>query len=228
MRMDLGPTLQTKMSLGEKEPLYPYAQEMVVLAGDVQGKSILIIGGAGHTQARALEKRGALVTEIEIDPFVIKMSDQYFGKIAGPVLEVDGRAYLEGLRDVKFDLILVDAFDGLGTIPTQLTTQEFFQAAKRALTPDGRLIYNFIGIAEGPGSNSFRALCATLASVFADTRASEVAGEELMNLILIASQAEMADIVYPPAPKDGFVLTDDLNPVEIFFVQALGDYYSFK
>jgi len=226
MRMDLGPNFHAKMSLADKEPMFGDAAEMVRLAGDVKGKNILIIGGAGHTQAHALEKRGASVTEVEIDPFVIRLSDRYFGKINGQVVATDGRAYLEQLKDQKFDLIFVDAFDGLASAPVQLTTREFFEAASRALNPDGRLIFNFIGVQTGPGSNSYRAVSETMASVFADSRAAPLAeGDGLVNLILIASQVPMSDIPYPQAPRGGTLLTDDLNPVEIYFEQARADYY---
>jgi spermidine synthase len=162
---------------------------------------------------------------VEIDPFVIRMSDQYFGKIDGQVIATDGRTYLEQLRDDKFDLIFVDAFDGLASAPPQLTTQEFFQAVDRALAPGGRLLYNFIGVADGPGSNSYRSLATTMSTVFADARASLTDSGHLSNLILIASQQPLDDLPYPPTPQDGDVLTDDLNPIEIYFEQARANYY---
>jgi spermidine synthase len=220
IRMDLGPTFHAKMRLSDKEPEYGYAVEMIHLAGDVRGKEILIIGGAGHTQARALEKRGASITEVEIDPFVIQMSDQYFGEIKGEVISTDGRAYLEKLKDRQYDFIFVDAFDGLASVPPQLITQEFFEAVNRALKPGGRLIYNFIGVPSGPHSNSFRAVTTTMGTVFADVRSSRLGESHLVNLVLIASNTRMADISYPEAPEDGVLLTDDLNPAEIFFEQA--------
>ena len=225
IRMDLGPTFHTKMRLADKEPMYGYALKMFEIAGDVTGKKILIIGGAGHTQARSLERRGATVTEVEIDPFVIRMSDQYFGRINGEVIPTDGRTYLEQIQEGEYDLIFVDAFDGLASAPPQLTTREFFEAANRALVPGGRLLYNFIGIADGPGSNSYRALATTMASVFADTRAALSDKGHLANLILVASQQPMSDLAYSPPPGDGQVLTDDLNPIEIYFEQARANYY---
>jgi spermidine synthase len=223
--MDLGPTFQTSMSLPEKEPLYHYASEMVALAGDVSGKHILIIGGAGHTQARSLEKRGATVVEVEIDPYVIDLSDRYFGEIKGEVLATDGRSYLEGLRDRRFDLIILDAYDALASVPVQLTTREFFEACNRALASDGRLIFNFIGVPSGPNANSFRAIAATMHTVFADVRASKLNGEDLTNLILIGSQTALTDSAFSPAPTEGRILTDDLNPVEVYFEQARSNYY---
>ena len=225
VQMNLGPTFHTQMSLVDKEPIFGYASQMIRLAGDVRGKRILIIGGAGHTQARALEKRGAAVTEVEIDPFVVSLSDRYFGEIVGPVVVTDGRAYLEQLGSEQFDYIFVDAFDSLASVPPQLITREFFEAVDRALLADGRLIFNFIGVPSGTRSNSFRALSATMGSVFTDTRASHLEGETLLNVIMMASQTTMGDIDLPDAPLDGRVLTDDLNPAEIYFEQARAGYY---
>ncbi len=225
IQMNLGPTFHTRMRLEDQEPVFGYAAQMVDLAGDVNGKKILIIGGAGHTQARALEKRGATVIEVEIDPFVVSLSDQYFGEIEGPVIVTDGRTYLNQLEDGIFDYIFVDAFDSLASVPPQLITLEFFQSVSQALTPDGRLIFNFIGVPQGAKSNSFHAVSATLSKVFKDTRASILEGEMLMNIMFVASQTSLADIGFPRAPADGSILTDDLNPAEIYFEQARAGYY---
>jgi hypothetical protein len=35
----------------------------------------------------------------------------------------------------------------------------------------------------------------------------------------------MSDLAYSPPPGDGQVLTDDLNPIEIYFEQARANYY---
>ena len=56
IQMNLGPTFHTQMRISDQEPVFGYAARMVRLAGDVHGKRILIIGGAGHTQARAIGK----------------------------------------------------------------------------------------------------------------------------------------------------------------------------
>lgn len=223
--MNLGPTFHSSMSLETGEPLLPYAKKMIELAGDVSGKRVLIIGGAGHSIAHSLEKRGAQVSEVEIDPLVIALSDRYFGEIEGSTIATDGRAYLEALRGETYDLIILDAFDNLASVPVQLTTREFFQAVDRALAPGGVMMYNFIGVPSGTKSNSFRAISTTLTDVFVDTRASTLDGEDLTNLMLVASQAPLSGLSFPPAPADGIILTDDHNPVEIFFEQARSDYY---
>ena len=221
IRMNLGSWYDSaEMDLNTLEPRLDYAVTMVELAGNVSGKRVLIIGGAGHTQARALEKRGATIVEVEIDPIVVRYSDQYFGPIQGEITTQDGRAYLEHADGEIFDHILVDAY-GLNTIPTHLTTLEFFQAAQRRLKSEGKLIYNLIGVPVGPRSNSFHALSETMATVFQDVRASRINGFQSVNIILVASDTEMDDLNYSKAPRYGRLLTDELNPVEIYFEQAL-------
>jgi len=225
VRMHLGPTYESEMSLLTGEPNFGYARRMVELAGDVGNKEILIIGGAGHSQARALEARGAIVTEVEIDPIVIQLSDRYFGPIKGKVVAQDGRAFVEQSDQNQYDIILIDAYNGPASIPYQLATVEFFQALDSTLRPGGRVIFNFIGRPSGPGSASFKAIATTLSEVFADTRASATGGNVLQNIIFVASQEPMLDSSYPRAPDDGVLLTDNRNPVEIFLEQARRDSY---
>lgn len=227
--MYLGPTSESSMNLQTHEPWFGYAKTMVKLTGDdVKDKQILIIGGAGHSQARALEKRGARVTEVEIDPMVIALSNKYFGPIQGKVILQDGRTVIQNTKDNEFDFILIDAFTGPASLPPQLTTAEFFQGVSRVLKPRGRMIYNFIGPAAGPNSNAFKALSTTMSSVFADVRASSILNQYKHNIIFVAAQSYMADLKYPTAPKGGVVLTDNHNPIEIFFEQARGGKLYFR
>jgi spermidine synthase len=226
IRMHLGPTYETKMSMATKEPLFGYAIQMVNLIGDARDKKILVIGGAGHTQARALERRGAFVTEVEIDPIVAKISDEYFGKINGNVIIQDGRAFLEQTTE-KFDFILVDAYNGPASIPSQLTTKEFFEAAKECLSPDGSIIYNFIGVPSGPKSNSYQAFSATISSAFQYTYVSRNFGDIPMNLIFLGSKSPI-NTNFPQPPKNGVILTDERNPIEIYFSEARDSFYFHK
>lgn len=225
VRMHLGPTFESEMNLHTGEPNFRYARTMIELAGDVQNKRVLVIGGAGHAQARELEARGALITEVEIDPFVVKLSDKYFGPIQGEVFAQDGRWFVEQSDPNHFDFVLIDAFNGPASVPPQLTTVEFYQAVNRTLKPDGKLIINFIGKPSGPGSESFKAMAATISKVFTDTRASSIRGSVLQNIIFVASHESLADTNYPLVPIDGLTLTDDLNPIEIFLEEARRESY---
>ncbi len=82
------------------------------------------------------------------------------------------------------------------------------------------MFMNLIAIPSGPRSASYRALSATIADVFKDVRSSQTDGDTIRNIMLAASQAEMSDLPYGKAPTDGTILTDDLNPIEIYLDQA--------
>lgn len=220
VRFHLGPTYESEMDINTRQPRFGYARSMVELVGDAAGKNILVIGGAGHSMARALEARGATLTEVEIDPVVVEVSDEFFGKLNGEVIVQDGRAYVEQAESGIYDYVLIDAFDGPASVPAQLTTLEFFQAVARVLKPDGRMIMNFIGSTSGPKSNSFFAVAASVAGAFADARYSGGG-----NILLVGSQAPMADLNFPAMPATGAPLTDDLNPIEIYLEEARSGFY---
>jgi spermidine synthase len=220
VQMHLGPNFETVVNLSTGEPEFPYAKKMVELAGNPAGKKILIIGGAGHSMAHGLERLGAQVTEVEIDPFVVQLSDAYFGAIKGKVVVEDGRTYVDRAAANQFDYVMLDAFNGVNYVPPQLTTAEFYQSVRRILKPDGRLFMNLIAVPSGPRSDSYRSFSTTIHSVFKDVRSSQIDGETIRNIMIVASQDEMSDLTYPTAPTGGLVLTDDLNPIEIFLDRA--------
>lgn len=229
MQMHLGPTFHSRIDLITREPLFNYAATMLRYIEDVSGKRALVVGGAGHALAHYLENRGAVVTEVEIDPIVIQLSDAHFGAIRGDVVMQDGRVFIENAAPASYDLILIDAFDGGASVPAQLTTVEFFAAVKQALTPDGLMLYNFIGTPEGERAESFRALGTTLnqtmpASGFA--RANMDSDTTInQNLILVASPSPVSAFSLESLPSDGFLLTDDLNPIDILLERARTQFY---
>jgi spermidine synthase len=225
--MHLGPTFHSRMDRATGEPTFSYARTMLDLIGtEIDGQTALVIGGAGHSLARWLESHGAVVTEVEIDPIVVELSDEHFGSIDGEVVIQDGRVYVEGAPASSFDLIIVDAFDGAATVPPQLTTLEFFEAATDALTPDGRLYYNFIGTPQGDRNRSFRALATTMDAAFGSVGArssrgnGQLQGDNSQNVIFVASQGSIGDLAVFPVPDDGTVLTDDKNPMDIFLSES--------
>lgn len=222
LRMHLGPSYETEVNLISGEPGLKYARTMIDLVAEPAGKEILIIGGAGHSQAHTLEARGALVTEVEIDPFVVRLSDKYFNPIQGEVVVQDGRAYIDQADPGQFDYVFIDAFSGPDSVPPQLTTLEFFQSVRRVLKPEGRMIFNFIGVPSGVRSASFRAIGTTMKAAFEDVRASTPIGNSIQNIVFVASRSIMSDLDYGPAPADGYLLTDDLNPIEVFLERARG------
>src|SRR5690606_4803057 len=82
----------------------------------------------------------------EIDEAVLKVARDYFDfeetdKIK--VETVDARVYVKraGLRGEKFDLVILDAFNG-EYIPEHLMTREFLEEVKALLPEDGMVVAN--------------------------------------------------------------------------------------
>ncbi len=231
VQMHLGPTFQSRMDIETREPAFNYARTMMELADaavpEMAGARALVLGGAGHTMAHALENRGATVTEVEIDPVVVAMSDAYFGEIDGEVITADARVYINTAPDDTFDLILFDAFDSGTGIPPQLTTQEFYAHAARVLTEDGVMIANFVGTPTGRQSGAYRAVSSTMSSAFPQVGAFHTRENNLerQNIILVGSFAPLPALDLVTVPEGGRVLTDDYNPVEILFERARDGFY---
>ena len=219
----LGPISQSMIDTTSGEPALDYSRVISEIIQDVKGKSVLVIGAAGHSHAHVLERRGASVTEVEIDPFVASISDEFFGKIKGKTIIQDGRAFVELAPPSSYDIVIVDAYNAL-SVPPQLTTREFFDRVKQILKPNGKLIVNYIGIIQGPQAKAYHAMAATISSVFTDTRVLFVYGEKFpsaQNILFFASMAPQNDLQLIQAPHTGVVLTDDLNPIEIFYEETL-------
>jgi spermidine synthase len=111
-------------------------------------KRILIIGLGGGTLPRALQKilPDARIDAVEIDPAVVRVAYKYFGFAPGPrteIFEEDGRVFAKrmGRQGIKYDLVLLDAFDH-EYIPEHMLTREFLLEIKSLLAPKGVLAAN--------------------------------------------------------------------------------------
>lgn len=134
-----------------------------------QPKDILIIGLGGGSLSNALHQLlpETNITNIEIDPAMIKVARDHFNLVENEKVKTisqDGRLYIKRARLKKqhFDWIILDAFNG-EYIPEHLLTKEFLSEAKDILKPNGLLSSNtFIG------SQLFLHESATYHSVFGD------------------------------------------------------------
>jgi spermidine synthase len=111
-------------------------------------RRVLIVGLGGGTLPGALHEvlPDAQIDVVEIDPAVTRVAKSFFGFKDGPkvkVIEMDGRVYIKraGREGVKYDVIMLDAFDH-EYIPEHLLTREFLNEAKSLLTPTGVLVAN--------------------------------------------------------------------------------------
>jgi spermidine synthase len=130
---------------------------------------ILIVGLGGGTMSNSLHQLfpNAVITNVEIDPAVIKVARSYFDFFENERVTAvvqDGRIFVKraALRKQKYDWIILDAFNG-DYIPEHLMTQEFLQETKKLLSDDGVLTANTFSV-----SDLYNFESATYKSVFGD------------------------------------------------------------
>ncbi len=112
---------------------------------------ILVIGMGGGTLGRAFASLlpDARIDNVEIDPAVVRVANDYFGFQATERLRVhiaDGRDFVRQAiqRGERYDLVMLDAFDDT-YIPAHLITREFLLMVREVLAPDGVLAGNTAG-----------------------------------------------------------------------------------
>ena len=139
------------------------------------------------------------VDAVELDPEVVDVAHRFFALPDDERIRVfvdDGRGFLETSADTH-DIVIVDAFED-DRVPPQLADSGFMRALRDRLTPDGAVVYNFMGAVEGDGSAAFRALHATLVGawrrvcVFVVNEGVSADGGGT-NLILLATDAPLTD-----------------------------------
>ena len=113
-------------------------------------KRILVVGGGGGIVPTQYHNwYGTHVDIAEIDPAVKDVATTFFQVVESPdgiTFHIgDGRQTIKRLPpDVKYDVIVLDAYSSGGQIPFHLLTWEFLNEVKQHLTPRGVLATNII------------------------------------------------------------------------------------
>nr|WP_189378570.1 fused MFS/spermidine synthase [Thalassotalea profundi] len=130
---------------------------------------VLIIGLGGGTMSNTIHQLypNAIIENVEIDPAVIKVAQQYFGFIENERISstaADGRIFIKraAIKKQKYDWIILDAFNG-DYIPEHLLTKEFLQESKDLLTEGGVITANTFSV-----SGLYAHESATYKAVFGD------------------------------------------------------------
>jgi spermidine synthase len=138
---------QSLVKMGDPEYLgLPYTRVALTGLGLCEDpRRILIVGLGGGTLPAFLRRHypDAVIDAVDIDPEVAFAAKEYFGFKEDARMRIhvtDGRKYIEDVRQ-PYDAIFLDAF-GSDAVPSHLTTQEFLQAVRRAVTPGGVVIGN--------------------------------------------------------------------------------------
>lgn len=140
-------TFKISNPLVSKFPLYPQGLTLGLphLAHTPDKSRVLLIGGAGGYLLRYLEhyhpKMEALC--VEIDSVMVDLAQKYFG-IGDNMIVGDGAEFVNGYCGMKFDWVILDAFQGM-YIPEPFKKEIFYEnLVNRVLTSDGVLSLNTV------------------------------------------------------------------------------------
>lgn len=143
-------SVQSVMLLEDPDKLcFAYTRKMMMfLLFNRTPQRILLLGLGGGSLAKFCYRHlyPAALTAVEINPAIIVLREEF--RIPADdtrfrVLCADGASYLSHLPRSK-DVILVDACDRQGVAP-QLDSIEFYQNARRCLSPEGVFVSNLCG-----------------------------------------------------------------------------------
>jgi len=179
-------------------------------------RDILIIGAGGFTMG--LNDKHNRYTYVDIDKALKDVSVKHFLKQElsdnKTFVAASARAFVHG-SDKLYDLIVLDAYTNVFSIPMECTTREFLQDVKKLLKKDGIVLANVISNPNLADKFSQR-YNNTFASVFPSYTRQIVGNFEAWaspqqvqntNVIYIYHHGELAD--------DRTVYTDDMNTFSI-------------
>jgi len=206
-------------------------------------KKALIIGGGAYTYPNEFIKKfpDAVLHVVEIDPILTKISKKYFGLKENPRMNIyheDGRTFLNKSEE-KYDVVYLDAFKSLYSIPYQLTTIESMQRIYEVLNDDGILLINVISSIEGKKGKFLRAEYRTLKELFPQVYIFGVQepenGKKAQNILIVAFKSKIVPKFYSrdrdvnkylqhlwikEVDEDMPVLTDEYAPVDQYIMQV--------
>ncbi len=108
-------------------------------------RRILVLGAGGFTMGQD-DTRNQYVY-VDIDPALKTVAEKYFLKKPlrdnQQFVPLSARAFLRQDTGL-YDLIVIDTYSHVYSLPAETTTVEFLEAARRRLTPDGVLVVNLV------------------------------------------------------------------------------------
>jgi len=209
--------------------VYPYLRQFRIDQQLVPNfTNTLTIGGAACSYPRELlmQYDDVLVDVIEIDGELTEIAHKHFDLPYSSRLNTyiqDGRYYVQHSKKT-YDVIYIDAFNDLRSIPFQLTTQEFFKDVGRVLNPNGAVIINALSSLDDDKTDMIQALLNSIKTAFPYVKVLRVEPtlpiDALQSLCIIAmkqpieltnKQNEEQEI---NLSGKSLILSDDYAPVE--------------
>jgi spermidine synthase len=216
------------------DPAHEYVDASGLLLEPVihRVRSMLVLGGAALSLPTSFSRwRPDLhIDVVEIDPVVTELAEEFFayGRDEYPNIRVmhgDARVHLHN-SEQRYDLIYLDIFDHLLTVPWTMVTVEALTEMAEHLESDGLLVVNLLSPLAGPGQAFIERFQATLNEVFpvwmiypATPDQDAGATQNLIVIVGLDPQA-LPDVDWPLAATSpaGRPLTDAWAPVE--YLQA--------
>ncbi len=239
---------QSAMYLDSDELVFKYNRAFYLAeAFASKMERCLMIGGGAFSFPRDFIRSypGSAIDVVEIDPGMTRIAREHFrlSDMAGiSVFHEDARIFVNRSDPSLYNVVFMDAFGTLFSVPYHLTTVEFMKQIKHTLTEEGILVMNLGGALTGNGSGFLRSEITTLRSVFPSVRVFKVdpsrKDSDLQNLIIVASktysepvivkgrpfQSLLANEYTETVPTELEILTDDLAPVEYYNSFALNQH----
>jgi predicted membrane-bound spermidine synthase len=196
-----------------REPLKGYFEyvddNFIAALNDAGGpRSVLVIGAGGFVIGRNDAENS--YTYVDIDKDLKDLSERDFleEKLGAnkEFVAMEARAFLRGSKE-KFDLIVLDIYQGPSLSPEHLVTREFFQQVKDHLKEGGAMVGNYVASATFADAFSVR-LDNTLRSVFPNLTRELYSPQ---NPWTAHSDSTNIAYSYINRPVDDTVYTDDIN-----------------
>ncbi|MEE4311980.1 MAG: fused MFS/spermidine synthase [candidate division KSB1 bacterium] len=209
-------------------------------------QSMLLVGLGGGSIAKSYADESWRVDAVEIDPVVVEAAIDHFNVSMEDcnISIMDGRRFLLQ-NEQKYDLIIMDAF-GSSSIPFHLITRESFNLIKEHLSNNGIFMMNVESVGWRSQLVKSVSATLRTAFLHVTAMPTHEPPNSLSNVIIIASNREFdipegwighpADYVdvdgymhwvaiqknhawdnrFAPSTEDAIILTDDLNPVDVW------------
>ncbi len=201
-------------------------------------QTTLMIGGAAYSFPKDYLRLypDKKIDVVEIDPQMTETARKYFKLTDHPNLQIfhaDGRVFLNHNQQ-RYDVILIDAFTSVYSVPFQLTTIEAVRLIESNLADDGVVIVNLISAFEGEGAKFLQAELRTYKEIFPNVYLFKAKTEKAENLaqnaIIVATKSnkiefDSTDETIANLLKNRYekpieltlpILTDELAPVEYY------------
>lgn len=118
-------------------------RELLLEEMALRDADILVLGAGGFTLSHREPLNRYLY--VDIDPAVRAFAEEHFLRepINGRFEAADARRYIME-TDARFDVVVVDAYSALTSVPSHLLTLEFWRDTQRTLKPGGLMAANLI------------------------------------------------------------------------------------